>query len=119
MSLLMKVKEESEKAGLKLNIQKTKIMASGPITSWQIDGEAVETVTKFIFLGSKITADGDCSHEIKRPLLLGRKAMTNLDSILKKRDDTLPTMVHLIIKAMVFPVVMYGCENWTIKKAEH
>ena len=91
-------------------------MASGPITSWQIDGEAVETVTKFIFLGSKITADGDCSHEIKRPLLLGRKAMTNLDSILKKRDDTLPTMVHLIIKAMVFPVVMYGCENWTIKK---
>ena len=94
-------------------------MASGPITSWQIDGEAVETVTKFIFLGSKITADGDCSHEIKRPLLLGRKAMTNLDSILKKRDDTLPTMVHLIIKAMVFPVVMYGCENWTIKKAEH
>ena len=109
MSLLMKVKEESEKAGLKLNIQKTKIMASGPITSWQIDGEAVETVTKFIFLGSKITADGDCSHEIKRPLLLGRKAMTNLDSILKKRDDTLPTMVHLIIKAMVFPVVMYGC----------
>ena len=118
-SLLMRVKEESEKAGLKLNIQKTKIMASGPITSWQIDGEAVETVTKFIFLGSKITADGDCSHEIKRPLLLGRKAMTNLDSILKKRDDTLPTMVHLIIKAMVFPVVMYGCENWTIKKAEH
>ena len=119
MSLLMKVKEESEKAGLKPNIQKTKIMASGPVTSWQIDGEAVETVTKFIFLGSKITADGDCSHEIKRPLLLGRKAMTNLDSILKKRDDTLPTMVHLIIKAMVFPVVMYGCENWTIKKAEH
>ena len=118
MSLLMKVKEESEKAGLKLNIQKTKIRASGPITSWQIDGEAVETVTKFIFLGSKITADGDCSHEIKRCLLLGRKVMANLDSILKSRDTTLPTKVHLV-KAMVFPVVMYGCESWTIKKAEH
>ena len=117
-SLLMKVKEEGEKAGLKLNIQKTKIMASGPIPSWQIDGEAMETVTNFIFLGSKITVDGDCSHEIKRLLLLERKAMTNLDSILKRRDDTLPKMVHLI-KTMVFPVVMYGCEIWTIKKAEH
>ena len=114
-SLLMKVKEESEKSGLKLGIQKTKIMASGPITSWEIDGE---TVSDFIFLGSKITADGDCSHEIKRHLLLGRKVMTNLDSILKSRDIPLPTMVHLI-KAMVFPVVMYGCENWTKKKAEH
>ena len=117
-SLLMKVKEESEKAGLKLNIQKTKIMASGPITSWQIDGETVETVADFIFLGSKITADGDCSHEIKRHLLLGRKIMTNLDSILKSRDITLPTKVCLV-KAMVFPVVMYGCEGWTVKKAEH
>ena len=118
-SLLMKVKEESEKVGLKLNIQKTKIMASGPITSWQINGETVETVTDFIFLGSKITADGDdCSHEIKRCLLPGRKSMTNLDSILKSRDITLPTKVH-IVKAMVFPVVMYGCESWTIKKAEH
>ena len=115
---LMKVKEESEKVGLKLNIQKTKIMAFGPITSWQIDGETMETVRDFIFLGSKITADGDCSHEIKRCLLLGRKAMTNLDSILKNRDITLPTKVHLV-KAMVFPVVMYGCESWTIKKAEH
>ena len=114
-SLLMKVKEESEKVGLKLNIQKTKIMASGPITSWEIDGETVETVSDFLFLGSKITADGDCSHEIKR--LLGRKVMTNLDSILKSRDITLPTKVHLV-KAMVFPVVMYGCESWTIKKAE-
>jgi len=114
---LIKVKEESEKVGLKLNIQKTKIMASGPITSWQIDGETVETVSDFILGGSKITADGDCSHEIKRHLLLGRKAMTNLDSILKSRDITLPTKVHLV-KAMVFPVVMYGCENWTIKKAE-
>ena len=113
----MKVKEESEKAGLKLNIQKTKIMASGPITSWQTDGETMETVRDFIFLGSKITADGDCSHEIKRCLLLGRKVMTNLDSILKSRDITLPTKVHLV-KAMVFPVVMYGCESWTIKKAE-
>ena len=113
-SLLMKVKEESEKVGLKLNIQKTKIMAFGPITSWQIDGE---TVANFIFLGSKITADGDCSHEIKRCLLLGRKVMTNLDSILKSRDITLPTKVRLV-KAMVFPVVMYGCESWTIKKAE-
>ena len=109
-SLLMKVKEDSEKVGLKLNIQKTKIMASGPITSWQIDGETKETVRDFIFLGSKITADGDCSHEIKRPLLLGRKAMTKLDSILKHRDITLPTKVHLV-KAMVFPVVMYGCES--------
>ena len=109
-SLLMKVKEESEKAGLKLNIQKTKIMASGPITSWKIDGETGETVTNFIFLGSKITADGDCSHEIKRCLLLGRKAMTNLDSILKSSDITLPTKVHLV-KAMVFPVVIYGCES--------
>ena len=117
-SLLMKVKEESEKVGLKLKIQKTKIMASGPITSWQIDGETMETVTDFILGGSKITADGDCSHEIKRHLLLGRKAMTNLDSVLKSRDITLPTKVHLV-KAMVFPVVMYGCENWTIKKAEH
>ena len=117
-SLLMKVKEESEKVGLKLNIQKTKIMASGPITSWEIDGETLQTVTDFIFLGSKITADGDCSHEIKRHLFLGRKAMTNLDSILKSRDITLPTKVHLV-KAMVFPVVMYGCESWTIKKAEH
>ena len=114
-SLLMKVKEESEKVGLKLNIQKTKLMASGPITSWEMDGETVETVSDFIFLGSKITADGDCSHDC---LILGRKAMTNLDSILKSRDITLPTKVHLI-KAMVFPVVMYGCENWTIKKAEH
>ena len=116
-SLLMKVKEESEKVGLKLNIQKTKIMAPGPITSWQIDGETVETVAGFIFGGSKITADGDCSHEIKRHLLLGRKVMTNLDSILKSRDITLPTKVHLV-KAMVFPVVMHGCESWTIKKAE-
>ena len=116
-SLLMKVKEESEKAGLKLNIQKTKIMASGPITLWPIDGEKTETVTDFIFLGSKITADGDCSHEIKRRLLLGRKVMTNLDSIFKSRDITLSTKVHLV-KAIVFPVVMYGCEIWTIKKAE-
>ena len=114
-SLLMKVKEESEKAGLKLNIQKTNIMASGSITSWKIDGE---TVADFIFLGSKITADGDHSHEIKRRLLLGRKVMTNVDSILKSRDITLPTKVHLV-KAMVFPVVMYGCKSWTIKKAEH
>ena len=113
----MKVKEESEKLGLKLNIQKTKIMASGPITSWQIDRETVETVTDFTFLGSKITADGECSHEIKRCLLLGRKVMTNLDSLLKSRDTTLPTKVHLV-KAMVFPVVMYGCESWTIKKVE-
>ena len=113
----MKVKEESEKVGLKLNIQKTKIMASGPITSWQIDGETVEPVIGFIFLGSKITADGDCSHEIKRHLLLGRKVMTYLDSILKSRDITLPTKVHLV-KAMVFPVVMHGCESWTIKKVE-
>ena len=113
----MKVKEESEKIGLKLNIQKTKIMASGPITSWQIDGETVETVSDFIFLGSKITADGECSHEIKTHLLLGRKVMTNLDNILKSRDITLPTKVHLV-KAMVFPVVMYGCESWTVKKAE-
>ena len=111
----MKVKEESEKVGLKLNIQKTKIMASGPITSWQIDGETMETVTDFIFLGSKITADGDCSHEIKRFLPLERKSMTNLDSILKSRDLTLPTMVHLV-KALVFPVVMYGCESWIIKR---
>ena len=111
------MKEESEKAGLKLNIQKTKIMASGRITSWQIDGETMETVTGFIFLGSKIIADGDCSHEIKRHLLLGRKARTNLDSILKGREITLPTKVHLV-KAMVFPVVMYGCESWTVKKAE-
>ena len=115
-SLLMKVKEESEKVGLKLKIQKTKIMAFSPITSWQIDGETVETVADFIFLGSKITADGDCSHEIKRHLLLGRKVMTNLDSILKSRDITLPTKAHLV-KAMVFLVVMYGCESWTIKKA--
>ena len=117
-SLLMKVKEESEKVGLKLNIQKTKIMASGPITSWQIDGETLETARDFIFLGSKITADGDCSHEIKRCLLLGRKVMTKLDSILRSRDIILLTKVHLV-KAMVFPVVMYGCESWTIKKAEH
>ena len=117
-SLLMKVKEESEKVGLKLNIQKIKIMASGPIISWQIDAETVETVTDFIFLGSKITADGDCSHEIKRRSLLGRKVMTNLDSILKSRDITLPTKVHLV-KGMVFPLVLYGCESWTIKKAEH
>ena len=116
-SLLMKVKEENEKNGLKLNIQKTKIMASGPITSWQIYGETVETVADFIFLGSKITADGDCRHEIKRHLILGRKVMTNLGSILKRRDITLPTKVHLI-KAMVFPVVLYGCESWTINKAE-
>ena len=116
-SLLMKVKEESEKVGLKLNIQKTKVMASGPITSWQIDGETMETVRDFTFLGSKITADGDCTHEIKRCLLLGRKVMTNLDSILKRRDITLPTKVHLV-KTMVFLVVMYGCESWTIKKAE-
>ena len=116
-SFLMKVKEESEKADLKLSIQKTKIMASGPNTSWKIDGETMETVRDFIFLGSKINADGDCSHEIKRHLLLGRKAMANLDSILKSRDITLPTKVHLV-KAMVFPVVMYGCESWTIKKAE-
>ena len=115
-SLLMKVKE-SEKVGLKLNSQKTKIVASGPITSWQIDGETVETVANFIFLGSKITAYGDCSHEIKRSLLLGRKVMTNLDSMFKSRDITLPTKVRLV-KAMVFPVVMYGCENWTVKKAE-
>ena len=113
----MNVKVESEKVGLKLNMQKTKIMASGPITSWQIDGETVETVADFIFFGSKITADGDCSHEIKRRLLLGRKVMTNLDSILKSRDITLPIKVHLV-KAMVFPVVMYGCESWTLKKAE-
>ena len=117
-SLLMRVKEESEKAGLKLNLQKTKIIASSPITSWQIAGETMETVTAFIFLGSKITADGDCSHEIKRHLLLGRKAMAHLNSILKSRDTTLPTKVHLV-KAMVFPVVMYGSESWTIKKAEH
>ena len=117
-SLLMKVKGQGEKAGLKLNIQKTKITASSPITSWQIDGETMETVTDSIFLGFKITADGDCSHEIKRCLLLGRKVMTNLDSILKSRDTTLPTKVYLV-KAMIFPVVMYGCENWTIKKAEH
>ena len=117
-SFLMKVKEESEKPVLKLNIQKTKIMASGRITSWQIVGETMETVTDFIFLGSKITADGDCSHEIKRCLLLGRKAMTNLDSVLKNRGITLLTKVHLV-KAMVFPVVMYGCESWTIRKAEH
>ena len=116
-SLLMKVKEESEKIGLKLNIQKTKIMASGPITSWEIDGKTVETVSDFIFLGSKITADGDCSHEIKRHLLLGRKVMTNLDSTLKRRDITLPTKVHPV-KAMVFPVLMYGCESWTAKEAE-
>ena len=117
-SLLMKVKEDSEKVGLKLNIQKTKIMASGPIASRQTDGEIVEAMTDFIFSGSKITADSDCSHEIKRCLLLGRKVMTNLDSIFKSRDITLPTKVHLV-KAMVFPVVIYGCESWTIKKAEH
>ena len=113
----MKVKEESEKFGLKLNIQKTKIMASGPITSWQIDGETVKTLSDFIFLDSKIAADGDCSHEIKRPIFLGRKVMSNLDIIFKSRDITLPTKVHLV-KAMVFPVVMYGCESWTVKKAE-
>ena len=113
----MKVKEESEKVGLKLNIQKTKIMASGPITSWEMDGETVETVSHFIFLGSRITADGNCSHEIKRLLLLGRKVMTNLDSMLKSRDITLPTKVRLV-KATVFPLVMYGCESWTVKKAE-
>ena len=117
-SLLMKVKEESAKVGLKLNIQKTKIMASGPITSWEIDGETVETMSDFIFGGSKITTDGDCSHEIKRCLLLGRKVMTNLDSIFKSRDITLSTKVHLV-KAMTFPVVMYRCESWTVKKAEH
>ena len=117
-SLLMKVKEESETVGLKLTIQKTKIMVSGPITSWEIDGETMETVADFILGGSKITADGDCSHEIKRHLLLGRKVMTNLDSIFKSRDITLPTKAHLV-KAMVCPVVMYGCENWTVKKAEH
>ena len=117
-SLLMKVKEESAKVGLKLNIQKTKIVASGPITSWEIDGETVETVSDFIFLGSKITADADCSHEIKRHLLLGRKVMTNLDGILKSRDITLPTRVRLV-KAMAFPVVIYGWESWTVKKAEH
>ena len=116
-SLLMKVKEEREKVGLKLNIQKTKIMASGPITSWEIDGETLETVSDFIFLGSKLTADGDCSHEIKRHLLLGRKVRTNLDSIFKSRDITLPTKVRLV-KAVVFPVVMYGCESWIVKKAE-
>ena len=114
----MKVKEDSEKVGLKINIQKTKIMASGPITSWQIDGETMETVMDFIILSSKITADGDCSHEIKTPLLLGRKVMTNLDSIFKSRDITLPTKVHLV-KAMVFPLVMYRCESWTIKRAKH
>ena len=117
-SLLMKVKEDSEKVGLKLNIQKTKIMVSGPLNSWQIDGETVETVADFIFGSSKVTADGDCSHEIKRCLLLGKKVMTNLDSILKSRDITLPTNVHLV-KVMVFPVVIYECESWTIKKAEH
>ena len=116
-SLLVKVKEESEKIGLKHNIQKTKIMASGPVTSWEIDGETVGTVSDFIFWGSKITADGDCSHEIERRLLLGRKVMTNLDSICKSRDITLPTKVRLV-KAMVFPVVLYGCESWTVKKAE-
>ena len=116
-NILMKVKEEHEEVGLELNIQKTKIMASGPITSWQIDGQTVETVADFIFLGSKITADGACSHEIKRHLLLGRKVMTNLDSIFKSRDITLPTKLRLV-KAMVFPVVIYGCESWTIKKAE-
>ena len=115
---MMKVKEESEKVGLKLNIQKTKVMASSPISSWEIDGETVETVSDFIFLGSKITTDGDCSHEIKRHLLLGRKFMTNLDSILKSKDVTLSTKVRLV-KAIVFPVVMYGCESWTVKKAEH
>ena len=114
---MLKLKEESEKVGLKLNIQKTKIMASGPIPSWETDGETVETVSDFIFLGAKITADGDCSHEIKRRLLLGRKVMTNQDSIFKNRDITLPTKVRLV-KAMVFPVVMYGCESWTVKKAE-
>ena len=117
-SLLMKVKEETEKAGLKLNTQKTKIMVSGPIISWQIDGETMETVTDFIFLSSKFPADGDCRHEVKRCLLLGRKVMTNLDSILKSRDITLPTKVHLV-KGKVFPVVMYGCESWNIKKADH
>ena len=117
-SLLMKVKEESEKVGLKLNIQKTKIMASGPITSWEIDGETVEISVKLYFGGSKITADGDCSHEIKRCLLLGRKVMTNVDSIFKSRDITWPTNIHLVM-AVVFPVVMYGCESWTVKKAEH
>ena len=117
-SLLMKVKEKSEKVGLKLNIQKRKIMASSPITSWQIDGETMETVTDFIFLGSKITADGDCSYEIQRSLLLGRKAITDLDSVLKSRDITLPKNVHTV-QAIVFPLVMYGCESWTIKKAEH
>jgi hypothetical protein len=117
-NLLMKVKEESEKVGLKLSNQKTKIIASGPITSWEIDGETVETVSNFTFLGSKITADGDCIHETKRCLLLGRKVMTNLDSIFKSRDITLPTKVHLV-KAMVFPVVMYGCESWTMKNAGH
>ena len=117
-SLLMKVKEESEKVGLKLNIQKTKIMASGPITSWQMDGEIAETVADFIFLGSKITADGDCSHEIKRRLLLGRKVMTHLDSIFKSRDITLPTNKVRLVKAMVFKVLMYGCESWTVEKAE-
>ena len=117
-SLLMKVKEESEKVGLKLNIQKTKIRASGPIISWEIDGKTVEIVSDFIFWDSKITADGDCSHEIKRCLLLGRKVITNLDSVLKSRDITLPTKVHLV-KAMVFPVVMYGCESWAMEKAEH
>ena len=117
-SLLMKVKEDSEKVGLKLNIQKMKIMASGPITSWQIDEETMATVSDFIFLGSKITAHGDCSHEIKKRLFLGRRVMTNLDNIFKSRDITLPTKVHLV-KAMVFPVVMYGCESWTVKKAEH
>ena len=116
-SLLIKVKEESEKVGLKLNIQKTKIMASGPIISWEIDGETVETVSDFIFLGSKVTADVDCSHEIKRRVLFGSKAMTNLDSILKSRDIAVPTKVHLV-KAMVFPVVMYGCQSWTVKTAE-
>ena len=117
-TLLMKVKEESEKGGLKLNIQKKKIVSSSPITSWQIDGETMEMVTDFLFLGSKITADGDCGHEFKRQLFLGRKVMTNLDSILKSRDITLPTKVRLV-KAIVFPGVMYGCESWTIKKAEH
>ena len=117
-SLLKKVKEESEKAGLKLNIQKTNVMASSPITPWEIDGETVETVSDFISVGSKITADGDCSHENKRSLLLGRKVMTNLDGIFKSKDITLPTKVHLV-KAMVFPVVMYGCESWTVKKAKH
>ena len=117
-SLLMKMKEESDKVGLKLNIQKTKIMASGPITSWEIDGETVETVSDFILGGPKITADGDCSHEIKRRLLLGRKVMTNLDSIFKNRDSTLPIKVHLV-KSMVFPAVLYACDSWTVKKAEH